>query len=174
MNNKILIIVTSTLISLAVITGIVAKAPFNLMDKNYQEMVVSQGVNNFFYQNLPDHKFDRIVSPSPDLLYNFMAYDVTNASVQITFPVYSGFWVSQFISDQTDSFAYMDYKNETGQPQSAILYAKGADTSAFPQSAKLIQAPSNTGVVLVRYLVKDRAELDEIDGVRKQVSISIF
>ncbi|MCP4158585.1 MAG: DUF1254 domain-containing protein [Deltaproteobacteria bacterium] len=172
MKKKILILLISTLITLCVIFVGLQQVPYFYMNKSNKVSIDGAGgVNRFYFQDLADESFDIFPSPCPDLLYSNLVFDLSKTALFIEFPIYNDFWVSQMVADNTDTFAYVGYKTLTNSPVKIVLFSSSSPKFNHPPGAKMIKAPSDKGLILLRHLVKDKNDLSSIDAIRKSVRI---
>lgn len=160
------------LVTVGLIIFALQATPSYLMKKrNEVYLQEAGGFNKFYHQQLPDSDFDAFVSPSPDLLYSYLVFDVSRAAILVEFPVHAEFWVNQMVGDNTDTFAYVGYKDQLDRPIRLVLFNHESPMFEAPEDAKLIEAPSNTGTFLLRYLIRNKRDLAEIDAKRRLVKV---
>ena len=172
MKKNIFTLVIFTLATLGLIVMALLQAPYYLMRKSNEICIhAAGGVNRFYFPELADHTFNAFPSPCPDLLYSNLVFDLSKAALMVEFPAYNDFWVCQMVGDNTDTFAYVGYRNEKNRPIKMVLFSPYSPGFEAPEDAMLIKSPFDTGVLLVRYLVRDRNELPAIDAVRHSVKL---
>ncbi len=172
MKKNIFAIIISTFVTLGLIVLLIQATPSYLMKNRIKVYVQEAGdVNQFYHQQLPDASFEAFVSPSPDLLYSYLVFDISKAALLVEFPIHNDFWVNQMVDDNTDSFAYVSYETAENRPIKIVLFNHNSPKFEAPDDAKLIEAPSETGVFLLRYLVRDRRDLSEMEAIRRLVKL---
>ena len=172
MKKNIFALVISTFVTLGLIILALQQTPSYLMKKRIKVYIrEAGGVNKVYHQQLPDATFDAFVSPSLDLLYSYLVFDVSKAALLVEFPIHNDFWVNQMVGDNTDTFAYVGHKTVMNRPVKLVLFNRNSQRFEAPDDAKLIEAPSDTGVFLLRYLVRNRRDLPEIDAIRRSVKL---
>lgn len=75
------------------------------------------------------------------------------------------------VCDNTDTFAYVGYETEKNHPVKMVLFSRNSPSFNAPDDALRIEAPSDTGMFLVRYLVRDKNDLPGIDALRRSVKL---
>lgn len=172
MKKKIFILVISTFVTLGLIIIALQRLPHYYMEKSSDvSMQGAGGINRFYFLQLADDTFNVFPSPCPDLLYSNLVFDVSKTALLIEFPKYNDFWVSQMVGDNTDTFAYVGYKTAGNQSVKIVLFSHNSPKFEAPGDAILIEAPSDTGVVLLRYLVRTTQDLRKIDSIRQSVEL---
>ncbi len=118
---------------------------------------------------LPDEKARAIVLPSPDLAYVLCAYDLSKGSLVVTFnpPASLPYWSVAAYADNTDNFVVLNDRN-SGEMRSLVLISPNQTVPPAPPDTRLVQAPSNRGIVLFRGLMTERNE-----ALLKQVQDSV-
>jgi uncharacterized membrane protein len=172
MKKNILTLIISTGVTLGLIISALHQAPCYLMGKSTDICIQGAGgVNQFYFQQLADHTFDSFPSPCPNLLYSNLVFDVGKSALLVEFPAYNDFWINQMVCDNTDTFAYVGYETKKNQPVKMILFSHNSPSFDIPDDAIRIEAPSDTGMFLVRYLVRDKTDLPGIDSLRRSVKL---
>ncbi len=125
------------------------------------------GANRFVFEPLPDATWRTIVKPSPDLAYGAMTYDLTEGPLVIEAPALAGYWSLQFVDDKTNSFGYAGSRM-AGDSVPKIRLSRGENARG---NATSLKSPSNRGIVIVRYLVREPAHFGPIDRLRRQIRV---
>ncbi len=114
---------------------------------------------------------DDIVRMSPDLLYSACTFDLSKGALQIIAPKTNQYMsVSLFASNSDNFFALND--KQTDESFNLVI-AKPDIKIALPKNSILVEAPSEYGLVLIRYYLADMA-VSEIDAIRNQASCRII
>ena len=131
-------------------------------------------VNKPVHHSLITAKQRTVVMPSPDLIYSFICFDVSDGALRIKAPVPSDtYWSLAFYGSNTDNFYHINDSQSDRNPVDILLL--GPDT-CHPKThdAKVIIAPSKKGVILARLLVKDPGKLDDLVEMQKQLSCKVI
>jgi uncharacterized membrane protein len=110
-----------------------------------------------------------VVRPSPDLLYSIIRYDVSEKPLRITAPVPDSYWSVSFFADNTDNYFALNDRQVKKNPVEIILIKKGAKFPAG-QDAEVVEAKSEKGVVLLRLLIQDENEQEDMIKIQKQAA----
>jgi uncharacterized membrane protein len=129
-------------------------------------------VNRVVAPPLPTDTSRTVVTPSPDLLYGTCVFDITHGPVRVTLRPPSTYWSLALFDTNTDNVFKLnatDIESETAE----IVLGSASDIAAvkadFP-SAKLVQPPHASGVMLARILVLDKSNMAEALAAQKSVS----
>lgn len=172
MKKNMSVLVISVFVTIGLIVLVVQRVPYREMEKaNKVYIREAGGVNRFYYQRLADDTFNSFKSPCPDFLYSYLSFDVSKAALLIEFPIYNDFWVNQMVADNTDTFAYVGWKTEKNRPIKYVLSNRNSPEFKAPDDARLIEAPSDTGTFLVRYLLRNKSDLAKIDAMRRTAKV---
>jgi uncharacterized membrane protein len=109
------------------------------------------GVNRMIHTPPSTHLSRTIVKPSPDLLYSVCVYDVIKGDVKITVPPYNSYISVAVYQANSDNFL-ISAKD--------ILLTK--------------DAPSQKGIVLIRYLVQDEGDIVEAKKAQSKAKCEII
>ena len=144
-------------------TALEALVTWKILDKS------DLSYNQPLHSPLPTAEHRTVVMPSPDLLYSFIAYDLKEKPLRITAPVPGDtYWSLSFYAANTDNFFHInDQEAQTGQVDVVLA---GPDQGPFESGgSKVVVSPSSKGVILVRILVKDKADVERLAAVQKQL-----
>jgi len=108
-----------------------------------------------------------VVRPSPDLLYSACVYDVSQKALRIRARVPGTYWSISFFANNTDNFFVMNDMQIAAKDVTFILVGKGRTYKA-PSGARVVEAQSDRGIVLLRTLIKDQDGVDELIAIQKQ------
>lgn len=131
----------------------------------------SVGDNAIHHAPLPDETWRTIVMPSPDLLYSACAYDVAMKPLYIDAELPpETYWSLSAFSDTTDNFfvindAQIKPKEPDKPKQAHLMLTSRADARSADRT--IIYAPTPTGILLFRILVKDKKDLPELRRIQQ-------
>lgn len=126
------------------------------------ERLGSAGVNVMRHAGLPDETSRAVVRPSPDLAYSSCVFDVRNGPVRIDASIPAGrYWSLSVFAPNTDNIFSVNDR-EIGEKPSyhLVLSADGR--------AGTLKVPGGRGIALIRILVRDAADLQTFDALRRQ------
>jgi uncharacterized membrane protein len=115
---------------------------------------------NVYFPPMTDASQRRIVMPSPDLLYATCVFDVATRPVRIRAdPRLPGYWSVALYAANSDNFFVVNDRQLAGKPLDlALVRAQGTLAGAqLPAGARVVDVPSDRGLVLMRVLVADYA-----------------
>lgn len=119
------------------------------------------GINHIATPPLPTDKSRAVVTPSPDLLYGTCVFDITEGPVRIVLRPPSSYWSLALFDTNTDNFFRLNAGDIAGDVAEIVL-GSPRDLPAlrrdFP-SARFVDPPHATGVMLARFLVLDNANM---------------
>lgn len=127
-----------------------------------------------YFPPMTDATQRRIVMPSPDLLYATCVFDVSARPLRVRAdPRLPGYWSVALYGANSDNFFVVNDRHLAGKPLDLVLVGAGGAPAAtqLPDAARVVSAPSNRGLVLMRVLVADyAAERDVVEAARRTLS----
>lgn len=130
-------------------------------------LIARHGINVALPAARADANARTVVRPSPDLLYTACVFDLTNGPLHITAPVQDSYVsVSGFAADTSNFFALNDAEiaaDAAGKKHINLLLARD-QSSALPEGATRIIAPSDRGLILFRSLITSEAALPQLQA----------
>lgn len=109
-----------------------------------------------------------VVRPSPDLLYSAVIYDVRKRPLLIEAAIPETYWSISFFANNTDNYFVENDRDIAAPSVRFLLVAKGGKAPSVPDGARVVEAQSAKGVVLLRSLVPDADRIDDLVAVQKQ------
>jgi uncharacterized membrane protein len=126
-----------------------------------------EGYNHAVFPPRADDTARAIVRPSPDLLYAGCAFDLSAGPVRIRAQVpRETYWSLSMFAASTDNFFVVNDRDGGGAPVDLVLARTGADVRV-PAGARLVESPSERGIVLTRTVVASAAREAELDEARR-------
>ena len=121
-----------------------------------------------------DHQQRRIVMPSPDLMYALCVFDLRRGAQRVQFDgSWPHYWSIALYASQTDNFFVLNDGAAGGRPVDLLLMPPGdapPPASSLPPGARVVQAPTERGLVLLRLLLSDvDAERASAESVRRRL-----
>jgi uncharacterized membrane protein len=111
----------------------------------------------------------QVVKPSPDLLYSLCVYDVAEKALRITAPIPDTYWSISFYQTNTDNFYVLNDRQAKSNPVDIVLV--GPEMAVPPvENARVVVAPTNKGVFLLRSLIEDEGRLEDLIKIQKSAT----
>lgn len=133
----------------------------------------SQPGDRVVFPPLTDHLQRRVVMPSPDLLYALCPFDVARQPLRIRAnPKTPQYWSIALYAANSDNFFVINDRQAAGQPVDIVLNGPDAYAQRFamPAGAQTVNAPSASGLMLMRVLVTDYArEREVVEAARRSL-----
>ena len=126
-------------------------------------------INEFAHAPLATAAARGIVRPSPDLAYSSLVFDVSARPLSVTVPLTGPYTsLSGFAANTDNFFAINDLT--AGASEIAVIVVGPSTPRGELAGARLVESPSDRGVLLVRRVVPSAAAFAEIDAVRRRAS----
>jgi uncharacterized membrane protein len=119
---------------------------------------------------------DRVVMTSPDMIYMIGLYDVREEPVVIhcVVPARDTYWCISLYRRNTDNFYVRNDRASKEREFDLVLTGRGGGYRRVG-SEEVVQAPSSRGIVVIRAVIGDRNDEEEIARVQatlKQTAIT--
>jgi uncharacterized membrane protein len=154
----------------AVHLAAVVLLPRAIMSRVFAGMAAQAPPNQFVHPPLASEESRAVVRPSPDLAYSSAVYDVSAQPVRVivfSSPPYTS--LSGFAAN-TDNFFALNDQTAGGDPIDVVLVGPSTPRAGLA-GRRVIEAPSDRGVLLVRRVVTGPAAFPAIDAVRQRARI---
>ena len=153
--------------------AVIVAYPRLLMSYFCRQVVEHGGGNRFIHFERPTAK-DRIVRmPSPDLLYSAVAFDLSDGPLRITAPVPGSYMSLSMYASNTDNFFVINDLEAKGGKFDLVLSGPGTADPDLP-GARLVHAPSITGIIALRCFVGRDDQAARSDSVRRQAKCELL
>ncbi len=152
---------------------IVSQTPYIAMDKAMEKLDTE--INTLDHSGPPDEDFREVVRPSPDLLYSTCIYDVNEEALLFTVPVTDTYWSISGYAEDTHNFFSLNH--EEVETNTARVLVVGEKEKAYPEVEEdmiIVEAPSDTGIILIRIFVSDREKLEELKQIQERATVETF
>ncbi len=127
------------------------------------------GKNSLYHGSPPTPKDRIVVAPSPDLIYSSGVFDVSEAPLRITAPQTGSYMsLSLYAANSDNFFALNDHQIE-GEGFDIVLAGPSAPDPGI-KGARLVRAPSLTGIILIRYFAGEGTRGEEIASRQQQIT----
>ena len=157
---------------------VLGQIPGFVMGKAWDRLAERSGVNTAGHVGAIDADNRTIVRPSPDLAYSVCPFDVSDGPLEIGFsPITDHYW-SVTIFDAETNTAFVLNDKAAGESRINIDVRKADENSAETKPAGnldtvggktnySVKMPTEKGVALLRILVRDEEDFQEIDSQRR-------
>jgi uncharacterized membrane protein len=145
-------------------------APYLIMSRAMNGIAKrAGGFNAPLSTNLPNAASRDIVKPSPDLLYTACAFDIGEGPVLVGGTPSQAYWSVALYASNTDNFFVVNDRQTQGSPAFVVIStARMRDRIPVEhKSLKVVEPPSDKGIVLFRYLVLDPQDLAKAEAAQK-------
>lgn len=110
-----------------------------------------------------------VVRQSPDLLYSACVYDVSEGPVRVSAAVPDSYFSISMFTMTTDNFFVINDQAIEGDRMDLIVV--GEDDEYSPgQGERVVQAPTERGLILFRMLVEDLTNIDQMIALRESTT----
>jgi uncharacterized membrane protein len=144
--------------------------PYLIMSRVMSRIAMRAGDYNApISSNLPTAASRDIVKPSPDLLYTVCAFDIREGPVLVGGTPSQAYWSMALYASNTDNFFVINDRQAEGRP-AFIVIASAQMRDRIPaehKSLRVVEPPSDKGIVLFRYLVLDQQDLAKGEAAQK-------
>ncbi len=133
---------------------------------NYAEDWEKNKVNQLFHGKLRVAGRDKVPMDNPDTITSFGFFDVSEHPLRIhcVVPRLDSYWSLTLFSWNTDNFFVINDLQTASDTVEVVL--KNAESSYVGQEGeRVVVAPDEKGVILVRMILKDRSNQQEVDSI---------
>lgn len=165
-------IIATLVLSALIHVIIVAGLPYGIMAALSTK---SPGEPNTIYHAAPVTAESRkVVRPGPGLLYSACPFDVRKGALKITSPVPPGtyFSISAFAAN-TDNFFVINDRQVESDTMEIYLVRPGTKLAAKGEG-KVVEVPTERGLVLFRTAIKNDQHLQQLLELRKKAKCEWF
>lgn len=159
--------------------GCILVYPYLVMSVAMRKGLKLLGKNTITHGKKPTSEFRDIVRPSPDLIYSGCIFDLSAGPLRIHSVVPLTYMSLSMYADNTDNFFRIN-DMEIDDPELELVLigpniSKSELLKDFEESSSLVvQAPSQTGILLFRYFYGDGAHAQNIEAVRQQTTLTYY
>jgi uncharacterized membrane protein len=159
----------------------VAALPWAIMARVLGGLAAQAGVNTFVHPPLATHASRAVVRPSPDLAYSSAVFDVSERPLHVTVPLTPPYTSLSGFAANTDNFFAVNDQSTGGETIDLVVVGPGTKRS-FGSGTKrsglagrrVVESPSDRGVLLVRRVVPSAAALPAIDAARERTRAELL
>jgi uncharacterized membrane protein len=145
----------------------VAALPYVVMIRVLGALATQAGVNAWVHPPLATDTSRTVVRPSPDLAYSSAVFDVSERPLHVVVPLTAPYTSLSGFATNTDNFFAVNDLDAAGHPIDVVLVGPGTKREGL-EGLRLVESPTDRGVLLVRRVVPSPAAFAAIDGLRKQ------
>lgn len=154
----------------AVHVAALAALPYVVMGRLVLEQKRDAGKNVFAHSALPTADWRERVRPSPDLAYSSAVFDVRERPLHVVVPVTAPYTALSGFALNTDNFFVMTDREADGPDIDVVLVGPSTPRDGL-EGQRLVEAPSDIGILLVRRVVPTGTAFASIDDARRQARV---
>ena len=161
------VVLGAVVVHLAAVTAL----PWLIMNRAMSRLQQA-AVNEFAHTPLATAAARGIVRPSPDLAYSSLVFDVSAHPLAVTVPLTPPYTsLSGFAANTDNFFAIND--STAGAREIAVIVVGPSTPRDGLAGARIVESPSDRGVLLVRRVVPSAGAFAAIDAVRRRASAAL-
>jgi hypothetical protein len=149
--------------------GTLVATPYVLMSAAMKRIGNADGngrANVFAFGPMATADRQPIVRPSPDLVYSSCVFDLSQGGVLVDVePVPERYWSISIFDARTDVAAVRSDRDTGGKTARLALLRKGQKA---PAGYEAVELGYDRGIALIRILLSDAAEFEQIDAIRRK------
>jgi len=142
--------------------------PNLIMQRTMSSIGGFAGSNVFIHTPPPNAGARAVVRPSPDLLYSICILDLSAGPVRIRAAVSEPYSSLSVFAANSDNIFVINDRQVTGDHFDAVLSMDDEPVDA--DGAQRVRMPSARGIALVRRVITDARQLEQIDALRYRSS----
>ena len=151
----------------------VALLPRAIMSRVFAGFATQAPPNQFVHPPLATYETRAVVRPSPDLAYSSAVFDVSEHPLHVVVPLSQPYTSLSGFADNTDNFFALNDQTAGGDPIDVVIVGPGTPRSGL-EGRRVIEAPSDRGVLLVRRVVVSPDAFAAVDAVRQQARAEVL
>jgi uncharacterized membrane protein len=137
-----------------------------LMDEAEKRLLAirDSGPNSFRHGRAPTHQSQRIVMPSPDLVYSSCVYDLSAGDLVIAgdLPPAGHYWSLSLYAHNTDNYFVLNDRELPARKFSITVSRNGRDGA--------VRSPTRTGIALIRMIQRREDDLPIIQTSQQSIT----
>lgn len=145
----------------------VAALPRAIMSRVLGVLTAQAGENAFVHPPLATAESRAIVRPSPDLAYSSAVFDVSERPLHVVVPLTAPYTSLSGFAANTDNFFALNDRTAGGDPIDVVLVGPSTPRAGL-EGQRLVESPSDRGVLLVRRVVPSAEAFAAIDAARQR------
>lgn len=148
----------------------VAALPRAIMSRVFAGFSTQAPPNQFVHPPLATHASRTIVRPSPDLAYSSALFDVSEHPLHVIVPLSAPYTSLSGFAANTDNFFALNDQTAGADAIDVVIVGPGTKRAGL-EGRRVIESPSDRGVLLVRRVVPSPEAFPAIDAVRQQARV---
>lgn len=130
------------------------------------------GTNAFAHGPLATAASRTIVRPSPDLAYSTLVFDVSQHALEVTVPLTPPYTSLSGFASNTDNFFAVNDRTAGGNEIAIVLVGPSTPRADFA-NARVVESPSDRGILLVRRVVASPSAFATLDVDRRRATAKL-
>lgn len=151
----------------AVHLAAVVAVPYVIMGTVLRRFASESGPNVFVHPPLATADSRQIVRPSPDLAYSSAVFDVRERPLHVVVPPTAPYTSLSGFASNTDNFFAVNDRTAGAAEIDVVVVGPGTPRDGL-EGVRVVESPSDRGVLLVRRVVPDAASFAAIDAARQR------
>ena len=151
----------------------VALLPYAIMSRVLGGLGAQAGENVFVHPSLATAESRAIVRPSPDLAYSSAVFDVSERPLRVLVSLSAPYTSLSGFAANTDNFFALNDQTAGSDPIEVVIVGPGTERSRL-EGRRVIESPSDRGVLLVRRVVPRPEAFAAIDSLRQQARVEVL
>jgi len=145
----------------------VAALPRAIMSCVLAGLSAQAGENRFVHPPLATDQSRTIVRPSPDLAYSSAVFDVSERPLHVVVPLTPPYTSLSGFAANTDNFFAVNDQTAGAASIDVVIVGPGTERAGL-EGMRVVESPSDRGVLLVRRVVVNAEAFPALDAVRQQ------
>lgn len=151
----------------AVHLAAVAAVPRVIMGTVLRRLASERGANAFVHPPLATAQARQVVRPSPDLAYSSAVFDVRERPLRVVVPLTPPYTSLSGFASNTDNFFALNDRTAGAAEIDVVVVGPGTPRDGL-EGVRVVESPSDRGLLLVRRVVPEPAALPAIDEARQR------
>jgi uncharacterized membrane protein len=161
-------VLTVLAVALAVHLIVVAVAPRLAMSvAGHRIENRAGGANGWLHAERVTPQTQKVVRSSPDLAYSACAWDLSEGPVRISAPGWDDYFSLSLYDSRSNNFFVASHRHTDGDSVDLVLATRDQAADLAGTTARIVEAPSASGVALLRYLAPTPSAFARADAVRR-------
>ncbi|MEP2827724.1 DUF1254 domain-containing protein [Parvibaculum sp.] len=168
MNRLALMGAAALATAVAVHVAVVAAVPHIVMGIAMARIAGDGGANVMKDAPPPTAEARTVVRPSPDLAYSACVLDLARGPVRLSVRKSAPYTSLSLFAANTDNYFIEDDRRRDGEIELIVVGPGGSVPPRLPQGARVVEAPSDRGMAIVRRVVEQESVFSGIEAARRR------
>lgn len=146
----------------------IAALPYAIMSRVLAGLAAQAGENVFVHPPLATAESRAVVRPSPDLAYSSAVFDVSERPLRVEVPLTAPYTSLSGFATNTDNFFSLNDLTAGAETIDVVLVGPSSERGGL-EGLRVVESPSDRGVLLVRRVVPSAEAFPAIDAVRRRM-----